>query len=153
MRLTELQVERLHTLANARGQLTPSSVVEEAKKKSSPLHDLFEWNVKKAAETHWLHRAREIIGAVEVIVTTTEATVRAPMYVRDPEAKGEGYRSVTALRGDPVNARESLIFTLTVAAGHLRRAYDLAQPLGFTAEVDALLAQITGMQRRLSTAA
>lgn len=153
MKLTEAQIERLQTLTDAGGRLTPSAVVADAKLKGSPLHALFEWNVKKAAELHWTQRAREIIGAVEIVVNTSETTVKAPMYVRDPEAKGEGYRSVASLAADPVNARESLIYTLTVAAGHLRRAYDLAQPLGLSAEVDAMLGQIAGLQRSLKVAA
>lgn len=153
MRLTQEQIDRLHSLANERGQLTPSSVVEDAKRNNSPLHDLFQWNTKRAAEIYWLHRARQIIGAVTVVVTNNQTTIKAPMYVRDPEATGEGYRSVAALRGDPVNARESLIYTLEIAAGHLRRALDLAEPLGLTSEIDQLIAQVAGVQRVLRSAA
>lgn len=154
MKLTADQIAHLESLATARGQLAPSIVVEDAKLKSSPLHALFEWNVKKAAYTQWIQQAREIIASVTLVVTTNETTIRVPKYVRDPEANGaEGYRSVTALREDPVNARQSLVYTLEVAAGHLRRAYDLAQPLGLAGEVDTLLEQIAGVQRSLRVAA
>jgi hypothetical protein len=153
MKLTAEQVERLNSLETAKGGLLPSVVIEDAKLKDSPLHGLFEWNIKKAAAIQWIQRAREIIGAVQIVVTTNEATVRAPMYVRDPEAKGEGYRSVVSLRNDPVNARESLIYTLDVAAGHIRRAQDLAQSLDLAGEIDQLLAQIVGVQRLIQRAA
>lgn len=153
MKLTQDQIERVKALADAEGRIKPSSVVEDAKKKSSPLHSLFVWDARKAAEIHWQHVAREIIGAVEIVVTTTTATVDAPFFVRDPEAKGEGYRAVSALRGDPVNARESLIYTLEVAKGHLRRAHDLAAPLGLEADIDRLVAEVLGVQRLLKSAA
>jgi len=153
MKLTEKQVARLHSLADKNGRLLPSNVVADAKQKGSPLHALFVWDTKKAAEKHWLQTAREIIGSVTVIYQTNEYTTTGVEYVRDPQAKGEGYRSVTALRDDPVNARESLIYTLEVASGHLRRAMDLAQPLGLSTEIDQLLAQVAGVQRLVKKAA
>ncbi len=153
MKLTEKQTDRIHSLASERGGLKPSDIVEDAKDKRSPLHALFVWDVKKAAQQQWLHVAREIIGSVTLVVQTNECIIKTPAYVRDPEAKGEGYRSIVALQGDPVNARESLVYTLGVASGHLKRAYDLAQPLGLAAEVDQLVQQITGLQRIVRTAA
>lgn len=46
--------------------ITPADVVKEAKKKSSPMHSFFEWDVKKAATQRWLEQARDIIQAVKV---------------------------------------------------------------------------------------
>jgi hypothetical protein len=51
------------------------------------------------------------------------------------------------MQRDPAQARESLVYTLETAAGHLRRAYDLAVPLGLSKEIDRLLAQIAGVAR------
>jgi hypothetical protein len=50
------------------GILRPSDVVNEAKKHSSPLHNFFEWNEKKAAESFRLWQARYLIGAIEIKV-------------------------------------------------------------------------------------
>jgi hypothetical protein len=121
-------------------------VVEAARSRSSPLHKLFDWNIKKAAEEWWLQRGRVILGAVEIHVTTKRFSYKTSAYMRDTTAK-EGYRSVVALKADTVNARESLIYTLETAAGHLRRALDLAVPLGLSREVDDLLQRIAGVQR------
>lgn len=153
MTLTPEQVERVRSLETENGQITPDRVIEDARSKSSPLHDLFEWDKSKAAMLHWIDQAREIIGAVRVVVTTTTSTVKAPLYVRDPEASGQGYRSVTALRADPEQARASLVYTLEVAAGHVRRACDLAEPLGLSSDIDGLLEQIVGVQRAIKAAA
>lgn len=153
MTLTEQQVQHLNTIATERGELLPSRVVADAKQKDSPLHSMFVWDKSKAAKAHWLDRAREIIGSVTILVQRNEYAIKTAAYVRDPEAKGEGYRSVTALRDDPVNARQSLLYTLEVASGHLRRACDLAEPLGLSGEIDQLLAQVVGVQRLIKKAA
>lgn len=150
MKLTDAQIAHVKSLETARGGITPSAVVEDAKQKSSPLHSLFEWNKNKAAEAYWLTIAREVIGEVNMIVTTTEHTFKSPYYVRDPDANGQGYRSVAAIRSETDSAREALIYTLNVAAGHLRRAENLASALGMQAEIDHLLMQIAGVQRTIT---
>jgi hypothetical protein len=153
MKLTEAQIVRVRELETARGEITPRAIVEDAKAKTSPLHPLFEWNKTKAAEAHWLVIAREVIVSVTLVVTTSEHQIKAPHYMRDPQAQGQGYRSVVALRTEPDQAREALIYTLNVAAGHLRRAQDLAAPLGMQAEIDLLLERIAGVQRLITKVA
>ncbi len=49
-----------------RGELTAELVLEEAKKKKSPLHICFEWNDSKAAVKYRLEQARGIIKAVVI---------------------------------------------------------------------------------------
>jgi len=124
--------------------------VKAARDRRSPLHDLFDWNVKAAAEKYWLHQARVVIGAVEIHVTTEQFSYKASAYMVDMTAEGQGYRSTVALKADTANARESLVYTLETAAGHLRRALDLAVPLGLSHEVDDLLQRIAGVQRIVS---
>lgn len=147
MKLTQAQLAHIKSLEDRSGRITAPRVVADARKASSPLHALFNWNVKHAAERWWLHRARLVIGAVTIQATHNHSVVKAPCYVVEVGAEGGGYRSVMSLRGDTVSARESLVYTLETAAGHLRRAYDLAVPLGLTGEIDALLTQIAGVKR------
>lgn len=154
MTLTQAQVERVRSLEDARGGITPDVIVQDAKNKRSPLHKLFTWDLKKAAELHWLDQARAIIGAVRIVVTHETSVVRAPMYVRDSSmGNAQGYRSTTALRADPEQARESLILMLRVAAGHLARALEVAGPLGLSAEVEGLIEEIVGLERKAQRAA
>jgi hypothetical protein len=147
VKLTQAQLARIKALENGKGQITARRVLEDARHARSPLHPLFNWDVKHAAEHWWLHRARLIIGAVSIQVTHNHAVIKAPCYVVDTSVKGDGYRSVAAMKTDSDSARESLIYTLEMAAGQLRRAYDLAAPLGLTRQIDALLAQIAGVAR------
>jgi hypothetical protein len=153
MRLTRAQIAAIRALENSRGQIQPRQVVAAAKHKQSPLHTLFDWNVQQSAERWWMHRARVIIGAVTIQVATHEVSYKASAYMVDTAVEGQGYRSVRALKHDTVNARESLIYTLEMAAGHVRRALDLATPLGLAAEVDHLLHEIAGVQRVITTRA
>ncbi len=153
MSLTQAQIEAIRSLEDESGRVTPQQVVTAARDKASPLHDLFDWNAKEAAGKWWLHQAREVIGAVRIQIVNTESAVKAPMYVKDTESAGAGYRSVASMRDDPAAARESLIYTLTVASGHLRRAYDLAKPLGLESEIEALVAHITGLRMSVSKVA
>jgi len=148
MKLTKAQLDCLKGLEDKQGRISASRVVAHARKPSSPLHPLFPWNLKKAAMLHWIQRAREIIGHVTVLVQHETHEIKVPVYVRDRSVGGaQGYRSVIALRADPAAARESLVYTLEVAAGHVRRGLDLAGPLGLTREIDRLLAEIVGVQR------
>lgn len=154
MTLTQEQIARVRSLEDVRGGVTPAAVVQDAKQKKSPLHGLFEWNLDKAAAAYWIDQARAIIGAVRVVVTNETTVVRAPVYVRDPSIGNEqGYRSTTALRSDPEQARESLILILRVAAGHIARAMELAEPLGLSGEVEGLIAEIVGLQQKARLAA
>jgi len=147
MKLTQAQLAHIKGLENRKGQITARRVLEDAKQKRSPLHSLFNWDLAHAAERWWLHRARMIIGAVTIQVTHSDTVIKSPCYVVDTSVKGQGYRSVVSMKTDTSSARESLIYTLEVAAGHLRRAYDLAAPLGLSQDIDALLAQIAGVAR------
>jgi len=61
--------EELHRLAEkAGGKLTPHHVVKKAKSKRSPLHDYFEWNDSKAAIEYRVFQARQLMGAIEIVI-------------------------------------------------------------------------------------
>ncbi len=146
MRLTQAQQARVQALEGKDGRISARRVLEDAKQKSSPLHKLYDWNVKRASEKWWLHQTRLIIASVTVKITVNEITFDHSKYVKDMTVK-EGYQSTFVMKADSASARESLIFTLTIASGHLQRAYDLAAPLGLQHEIDGLLAQIAGVIR------
>lgn len=50
--------------------LNPTNVVLKAKDKKNPLHNYFDWNVRRAAEKHWLYQARQLINEVSWEVQT-----------------------------------------------------------------------------------
>jgi hypothetical protein len=72
------EVERLRELHN--GSVKPEHVVEAARKRSNPLHPVFEWDDTEAAKAYRLTQARTMIGAIVINIATDEErkeTVRA----------------------------------------------------------------------------
>lgn len=154
MKLSQAQRAHIKALEDRYGRLSARRLLADARKAKSPLHSLSiwrGWDSKHATEKWWLHCAQVVIGAVTVQVTHNERTIKSCAYVVDASTKEGGYRNILALKDDPEAARESLVYTLEVAAGHLRRAYDLAPGLGLTQEIDALLAQIANVRRLATT--
>jgi hypothetical protein len=148
--ITTQHVDYIKTLAPL-GRLTPAELVADAHRPKSPLHDLFDWDVKRAASAHWLERGREIIRAVTVIVTTERTTVRVPAYVRDPTVppQDQGYVSVLTLRQDPEQARAALLVECQRAAATLKRARSIAAALNLSEEIDGVLEQLTGFRLKV----
>ncbi len=77
--------EVLESLARANGgQITPQIVLDEAKKKRSPLHSHFCWDDNEAAAAWRLHQASALIRRVKVTLETAPEktiSVRAFMSV------------------------------------------------------------------------
>ena len=143
--------QRLAEIEQANGgRLTPDDVVKDARRKDSPLHEHFEWDLKKAAAAHWIEQARNLIVSVRVVVRTEHTRVSAPYYVRDPNAESDqqGYVSVPKLRTDQDMARDVLVSEFGRVASMLTRARALAAALDADAEVDALLQGVVGLRQR-----
>ena len=51
------------------GRITPLEVVIQASDKYNPLHEVFEWNNKKAGDKFRLHQARMLINTIDIEVT------------------------------------------------------------------------------------
>jgi hypothetical protein len=134
------------------GNLTARDVVAEAKKKGSPLHEYFTWNVQQAAQAHWEDQARRLIRQYRFVVTTTSYVVEVPKYLRNPAAAPEqGYVSVTKLRKDSDIAREVLLTEVSRAVSAMRRAKEVARALGMDAEIGELLDATETLRGRIAT--
>ena len=67
------------------GEVSPAMVVQEAKKKNSPLHNCFDWNNTKAAEKWRMHQARLLLGSIVINFEYSEPeTVRAFLNIQTP---------------------------------------------------------------------
>lgn len=60
-------IPRLVALRKRKGALAPSDVVADARAKTSPLHECFEWKDSVAAEQYRLLQARQLIGALVML--------------------------------------------------------------------------------------
>lgn len=145
----------LKKIEDGQGRLTPEAVVKVAKSARHPLHGEFEWDNSIAGHRWRIQQARELINSVHVIIERRgQSTARSVAYVRDPAAtKGEqGYRSVIKLRGESDEARNAVVREFAQAAGHLRRARDLAVVLGLADEVEDLIERVVALDQRVQSA-
>ncbi len=65
----------LEGLYRRHGTLRDADVVAEARRKSSALHNYFQWDDKAAAEAHRIQQAQQLIRRVKVKVITPENQV------------------------------------------------------------------------------
>jgi len=137
-------IQRIRSLENERGELTPHAVLDDARDPSSPLHSQFDWDDTRAAEKYRVEQARRLIRTVRLVITERNTQVRSVAYVRDPDKEyaDAGYVSTAALRTDEQRARAALVKELERAAAALARAYDVAYAVGLTNEIEALRRQI-----------
>lgn len=133
------------------GLLTPDAVVSEAASKSSVLHDLFEWDGKKAAHAWRIEQARTLIRSVRVVITNHKTTVSTVAYIRDPDVDGDeqGYCATVSLVGDLERSRAALVNEFSRAAAALRRARELAVAFDMAGEVEAVTASVDTMRTRV----
>jgi len=150
VRLTKSQQLYIKELAFSNGgKMTPDLIIADAKKKRSPLHGLFEWDLKKAAHQHWLVTARTIITSVTVVCTEHTITIPTNAYIEDPDKPrgSQGYVSTVTLRSDKEKARRALVRELERAESFMQRAYNVAAAVGLSDEVESILAQIRSIAR------
>lgn len=84
--------DAIRNLAKKHGSITAEIVLAEAKKKSSPLHDHFQWDDTAAANQYRLIQAAALIRRIKVEYTVSEnntVRVRAFHNVTDAPDQGE----------------------------------------------------------------
>lgn len=96
----EVAEGELAAIHERNGELTPSVVVDAARPKGAPLHPVFEWDNKKAAEAYRVDQARNLIRAVEIVTVTDGKESSAPIYVHIPTPQPR-YERVDAVIQQP----------------------------------------------------
>ncbi|MCP4709867.1 MAG: hypothetical protein GY869_14690 [Planctomycetes bacterium] len=83
------------------GGVTPELLLNESRKKKSPLRDCFEWNDTTAAEKYRLHQARHILRAIVVTSENDEnATVKVRAFVPVVEDDNHHYTTINRAMSD-----------------------------------------------------
>ena len=81
--------------------LSPESVLETARDEDSPLHDLFEWDDRIAAEKYRLSQARRIIQQIVLVNDHPNAETRElRAFVTESRSDGH-YQLITTVVEDP----------------------------------------------------
>lgn len=89
--MSDLRSE-LTAIYRKRGELTPQSVVDEARPEGAPLHSRFEWNDEVAGEKYRIVQAQQLIRAVKIEYTDSageKKRVRGFFPIRDVEENPE----------------------------------------------------------------
>lgn len=75
------------------GVLRPRDVVDEARAKNHPLHDVFEWDDAAAAEQHRLQQARHMTAKITVRGYTEQHNPQRAFVNVAPTREDQGYLS------------------------------------------------------------
>jgi len=84
MTLSDAQKARLNKISRENDGILPTdAVIDDARSPTSPLHELFPWDVETAAYRYWVSVANRIINAYTVPVRISEHVIRqAPVFIR-----------------------------------------------------------------------
>lgn len=145
----------VRSLGDGNGHIEPAAVVEAAREPDSPIHDEFEWNVKAAAEQHWLDTARGLIRFVRLEVEVERETVIAPFYIVDPARppRSQRYVELTRAGRDREIAERVMLDELDRIVNAIRRAQSVARVLGLSAKLEAMLEDVTRLKSKAERAA
>lgn len=131
------------------GRLEPKEIVEAAKSRTHPLHPFFEWNVKKAAEAHWLDTARRLTRSIVLIDPDKpeERPMRAWISVAD---EGTSYRGVREVLDEAGLQLAIMRRALSDLQGWLERYHSLEFICGSPLKTarDQLVEQILAAERK-----
>jgi hypothetical protein len=121
------------------GTLRAEEVIAAARDRRSPLHAVFEWDDKKAADQHRLATARGLIRQVRIDVVMTELTMPHAVPMFGKNARDGGYATLDWLRQDDDLSREAAIAEFQKASKALRRAQAIAIQLNLGTEAIATI--------------
>lgn len=94
--------ETIDEIKNTNGEIKPEYVVKEAKKKTSVLHDLFEWDNSEAGEKWRLAQARNIINHIVEVTIVCEVETEQKYWHSVTSDVGENvYVTVDAAVSNP----------------------------------------------------
>ena len=127
------------------GIVTTQAVIADAEDPQSPLHPFFEWDNDVAADSWRIEQARRLIRSVRLVIHERSLAVRSVAYIKDPDSQS-GYVSTLMLRTDRERARRALFAELERAHSAMTRAYDVAESVGVSNEVESIRAQIMGVK-------
>ncbi len=120
------------------GKLKPADVVEESRPEAAPLHPIFEWDDKKAADKYRNEQAKHLMCA---IVRVEEREKQPPKEIRAFVHAEKAYHPMRVVLGHPTMRDEALRDALRSAESFKQKFSSLAEVAGVIVEMDKLLAQ------------
>jgi len=146
-RLTkERRAQAIAALQDSQGRVTPRSVWQAARDPLHPLHNEFEWDLKKAAEREWDRTAAGIIREVKFEVIYEETKIIAPYYVSDPRATTSTYIPTIRVAKNVKLKTSVLREEVDRIVSAINRGIKLASAFGLVRPFEAMLEEARGVE-------
>ena len=87
-------------IANLKSEDKPTELWREAKKPGHYLNGCYEWNVTKAAQSHWRDTSLKIIRAVFVVTIEDDEEARKPAFVSLPVGDRRDFYTPAQIAGN-----------------------------------------------------
>ena len=132
--------EELARIEKEKGSLTPEMVVDESREEDAPLHPVFEWDDKKAAESYRIVQAGSLIRNVTVKIEEAPRMepVRAFVNVASVGQRKGIFVSIKSAMTDE-DSRETVVARAMAELERVKEKYkDLQELAGIFAEIDRL---------------
>ena len=140
--------EYLTKLSGKKHSVTARDVLTAARPKSSPLHDLFEWDDSVAAEKYRFEQARHLIRSVNVVyrdVPEFSEPIRAFVTIRDSSLRSpDEYVNTRVVMTDKVLTKSLLKKALAEAESWTRRYRQFEQLSDIFAVIEATRKRLLG---------
>lgn len=122
------------------GVLRAADIVEFAKNPETTLHSEFNWNIKEAANEHWLSTARRIVRAVVHIVGEDGDGILVRTYVNLLPDRGEiSYRMLEDVLSDEEMTNQMLSDALRELTSFRRKYATLKELAKVHAAIDEVV--------------
>lgn len=110
--------DELERVYKKRGDIKPSTLVEESRPASAPLHRCFEWDDAIAAEKYRESQASYLIRSIVTVCEDADAPVVTRAFV----SVGESYKPISVVVNEPEQL-EALLSTALRELEAFRRKY------------------------------
>jgi hypothetical protein len=145
--------KRINDLYKKHGTITADIVIEDAKKPESPLHDEFEWDVKKAAMTAWRETARRLIRSVTIHTVVESHSIAVPRYVHAPKNYSEqSYTDTREVKTDRERAADLMRYEIQRLESIATRVRGIASVLGMEKEIITITKTVDTMKKKMKPA-
>lgn len=132
--------EELARIEKEKGSLTPELVVDESRREEAPLHPVFEWDDKKAAEHYRVMQAGSLIRNVTVKIEEAPRMEPTRAFVNvAPVGQRKGIFVSIKNAMDDEETRETVVARALAELEKVREKYkDLHELAGIFSEIDRL---------------
>lgn len=151
---TQEEIEQIiNAIADQQGgKIDPRKLANDARDPQHPLHSMFPWDDKEAADEHRVNIARRIIRSVTVRIRVEHVRIDTSAFIRDPELppKTPGYVRASTLASDKDMAHEALTAEFQRAKSALQRARGYAILFGMTDKIDQFVEALEALSGEVS---